>query len=145
MYHLWPNIPTPSTGKLKRDHITYQCKGSVGGGGGKEAGHGVGIWHFSKICCQIPCPQANHSSQMHKNFLELISFIRVATVREKSGKSQGKTKIFQGQGKVRELCFLVQCIKVGNGPLKAKWNLSAGCKESDFYSLPLGQGEANIY
>ena len=37
-----------STGKLKRDHITYQCKGSVGGGGGgwqggREAGHGVGI------------------------------------------------------------------------------------------------------
>ena len=53
--------------------------------------------------------------------------------------------IFQGQGKVRELCFLVQCIKVGNGPLKAKLNLSAGCKESDFYSLPLGQAEANIY
>ena len=71
MYHLWPNIPTPS--KLKRDHITYQCKGSVGGGGGG---------------CQIPCSQANHSSQMHKNFLELISFIRVATVREKSGKNK---------------------------------------------------------
>ena len=34
MYHLWPNIPTPSTVKLKRDHITYQCKGSVGGWGG---------------------------------------------------------------------------------------------------------------
>ena len=33
-------------------------------------------------------------------------------------------KIFQGQGKVREFCFLVQCIKVGNGPLKAKLNLS---------------------
>ena len=38
--------------------------------------------------------------------------------------SQGKTKIFQGQGKVRELCFLAQCIKVGSGPLKAKLNLS---------------------
>ena len=73
LYHLWPNIPTPSTGKLKRGHITYQCKGSVGWG-------------------QIPCPQANHFSQMHKSFPELISFIRVATVREKSGnflKSQG--------------------------------------------------------
>ena len=33
-------------------------------------------------------------------------------------------KIFQGQGKVRELCFLTQCIKVGNGPLKTKLNLS---------------------
>ena len=31
MYHVWPNIPTPN--KLKGDHITYQCKGSVGGGG----------------------------------------------------------------------------------------------------------------
>ena len=61
---------------------------SVGGGGCREAGHGVGIWHFSKICRQIPCPQANHSIQMHKNFLELISFIRVATVREKSEKNE---------------------------------------------------------
>ena len=33
MYQLCPNIPTRSTSKLKRDHITYQCKGSVGGGG----------------------------------------------------------------------------------------------------------------
>ena len=33
MYQLCPNIPTVSTTKLKRDHITYQCKGSVGGGG----------------------------------------------------------------------------------------------------------------
>ena len=33
-------------------------------------------------------------------------------------------KIFQGQGKVRELCFLVQCIKVGSEPLKTKLNLS---------------------
>ena len=92
--------PYPSTSKLKRDHITYQCKGSVAGvgggagrqgmvlGGGREAGHGVGIWHFSKICRQIPCPQANRSIQMHKNFLELISFIRVATVREKPGKNE---------------------------------------------------------
>ena len=40
MYHLWPNIPTPS--KLKRDHITYQCKGSVGGGGGRQ---GM-VWGF---------------------------------------------------------------------------------------------------
>ena len=33
MYHLWPNISDPSTGELKRDLITYQFKGSVGGGG----------------------------------------------------------------------------------------------------------------
>ena len=32
-------------------------------GGRGEAGHGVGIWLFSKICNQIPCPRANHSSQ----------------------------------------------------------------------------------
>ena len=39
-----------------------------GGGGGREAGHGVGIWHFSKICRQIPRSQANHSSQKQPNF-----------------------------------------------------------------------------
>ena len=82
MYHLWPNIPTPSTGKLKRDHITYQCKGSVGEGGG----------------VQIPCPQANHSSEMHKNFLELISFIRVVTVREKSGENKNFSRSGKSQG-----------------------------------------------
>ena len=38
MYQLCPNIPTPSTSKLKRDHITYQCKGSVLGGGGEGQG-----------------------------------------------------------------------------------------------------------
>ena len=37
MYQLCPNIPTRSTSKLKRDHITYQCKGSVGGGQGGRA------------------------------------------------------------------------------------------------------------
>ena len=44
---------------------TYQCNA---GGGQGEAGHGVGIWHFSKICRQIPCPWANHSRQMQPNF-----------------------------------------------------------------------------
>ena len=43
---------------------TYQCEA---GGGGGRTGHGVGIWHFSKICLQIPCPRANHSSQMQPN------------------------------------------------------------------------------
>ena len=33
-----------------------------------EAGHGVGMWLFSKICNQISCPRANHSSQMQPNF-----------------------------------------------------------------------------
>ena len=45
MYHLWRNTLTLS--KLKRDRITYQCKGSVGGGWGGgghgETVHGVGI------------------------------------------------------------------------------------------------------
>ena len=31
-------------------------------------GHRVGIWHFSKICRQIPCPRANHPSQLQPNF-----------------------------------------------------------------------------
>ena len=43
---------------------TYQCNAGRGG----EAGHRVGILLFSKICNQIPCPQANHSSQMQPNF-----------------------------------------------------------------------------
>ena len=92
-----------------------------------EAGHGVGIWHFSKIYRQSPCTQANHLTQMHKNFLALISFIRVAMVREKSGKNKNFSRSGKSQGifqKVRELCFLAQCIKVGNAPLKAKLNLS---------------------
>ena len=46
---------------------TNQCIAGGEGGGG-EAGHGVGIWHFSKICRQIPCPRGNHSSQMQSNF-----------------------------------------------------------------------------
>ena len=45
---------------------TCQCKAD--GGGGEEAGHGVGIWHFSKIFRQIPCLRAKHSSQMQPNF-----------------------------------------------------------------------------
>ena len=56
---------------------------------------------------------------MHKNFPVLISFIRLL----RSEKSQGKKKIFRGQGKVREFCFLTQCIKLGNRPLKLKLNL----------------------
>ena len=32
------------------------------------AWHGVGIWHLSKLCSQIPCPRANHCSQMQPNF-----------------------------------------------------------------------------
>ena len=35
--------------------------------GGERAVQGVGMWHFSKICSQIPCPRANHSSQLHPN------------------------------------------------------------------------------
>ena len=72
----------------------------VGGGGGGhgETVHGVGIWHFSKICRQIPFPQADHSSQMHKNILALISFIRVATVREKSGRNENFSSSGRSQG-----------------------------------------------
>ena len=44
MYQLCPNIPTPSTSKLKRDHITYQCKGSVLGWGGGGAGRQGLVW-----------------------------------------------------------------------------------------------------
>ena len=43
-------------------HLSMLCRR------GGKAGHGVGIWLFSKICNQIPCPRANHSSQMQPNF-----------------------------------------------------------------------------
>ena len=56
---------------------------------------------------------------MHKNFPVLISFIRVVGCY-----GRGKTKNFQGQGKVGEFCFPAQCIRVSNRPLKAKLNLS---------------------
>ena len=42
---------------------TYQC--NAGGGGGRAWGWDL---TFSKICSQIPCPRANHSSQMQPNF-----------------------------------------------------------------------------
>ena len=88
-----PGVPVSWKGTT----LPINVKGVLGGGG-REAGHSVGMWHFSKICCQIPCPQANHSSQMHKNFLELISFIRVATVREKSGKNKNFSRSGKSQG-----------------------------------------------
>ena len=80
--------------------LPINVKGVLGAGrgGGREAGHGVGMWPFSKICCQIPCPHANHSSQMRQNFLELISFIRVATVRDKSGKNKNFSRSGKSQG-----------------------------------------------
>ena len=89
-----PRVPISWKGTT----LPVNVKGVLEGGTSREAGHGVGIWHFSKICCQIPCPQANHSSQMHQNFLELISFIRVATVREKSGKNKNFSRSGKSQG-----------------------------------------------
>ena len=82
MYHLWPNIPTPSTGKLKRDHITYQYKGSVGGGGGFK----------------FPAHRQIIPVKCTKIFLELISFIRVVTVREKSGENKNFSRSGKSQG-----------------------------------------------
>ena len=35
---------------------------------GERQGIGWGFAFFSKICNQIPCPRANHSSQMQPNF-----------------------------------------------------------------------------
>ena len=79
MYHLWPNISDPSN--LKRDHITYQFKGSVGGGGG--AGRQGMVWGFDifpKFVVKLPA---------HRQIIPVkctkisLSFIRVATVREK--------------------------------------------------------------
>ena len=44
--------------------INVNPAGAGSGGGGRAW---VGIWHFSKICSQIPSPRAIHSSQMQPN------------------------------------------------------------------------------
>ena len=52
--------------KEKIDNAPISVKpagGGKGGGGGLRAWGGE-IRHFSKICRQIPCPRANHSSQL---------------------------------------------------------------------------------
>ena len=67
---------------------------------GGEAGHGVGIWHFSKICRQNPCPRANHSSKIHKNFPTpdgiLLSIIPRLDARKTQGKQENSI-IFTSQ------------------------------------------------
>ena len=93
MYQLCPTIPTVSTSKLKRDHITYQCKGSVGGG--REAGHGVGMWHFSKICCQIFLPTCKSFQSNAPKFPRADKFYQGCY-------SQGKVREKQKFFKVRE-------------------------------------------
>ena len=87
--------------QLTRDHITYQCKGSVGGGGGRGqggrewvlgGGQGGRAWCGDLTFVQnlssnsLPTGKSFHSNA--QKFPELISFIRVATVREKSGKNE---------------------------------------------------------
>ena len=51
----------------------------AGGGGGM-------LWGFDIVqIFVVKFPAHRHCSEMHKNFPALISFIRVAMVREKSG------------------------------------------------------------
>ena len=77
------------------DLCTYQFK--AGGGGGRAWG---GDLTFSKICRQIPCPWANHSSQMHKNFPTpggiLLSIIPWLDARKTQGKQENSI-IFTSQ------------------------------------------------
>ena len=98
MYQLCPNIPTPSTSKLKRDHITYQCKGSVGGGGGQGGRAWCGDVTFFQNLLSNSLPTGKSFQSNAQNFLELISFIRVATVREKSGKNKNFSRSGKSQG-----------------------------------------------
>ena len=46
----------------------------------------------------LPTAKINHSSQMHKNFLALISFTGVAMVREESGKNENFSRSGKSQG-----------------------------------------------
>ena len=85
MYHLWPNILTLS--KLKRDGITYQCKGSVGGWGG--------VWGNSAWCGDLTFFQnlSSNSLSTSKSF------------QSNTQKYPSADKFYQGcygQGKVRE-------------------------------------------
>ena len=87
MYHLWPNTLTLS--KLKRDRITYQCKGSVGGG------WGGGAWGNSAWCGDL-------------TFFQNLSSNSLSTSRSFQSNAQkypSADKFYQGcygQGKVRE-------------------------------------------
>ena len=64
------------------------------------AGHGVGIWLFSKICSQIPCPRANHSSQLQPNFPTPVKYT-------KAGPKKGTIKI--SPNKTLKYLFILRC------------------------------------
>ena len=72
---------------------------------GEESGHGVGIRHFSKICSQIPCPQANHSSQMQPNFP--TPGLHIAVKYPKAGPEKGTIKI--SPNKTLQSLFILRC------------------------------------
>ena len=97
MYHLWPNIPTPS--KLKRDHITYQCKGSVGVEGGQGSRAWCGDLTFFQNLSSNSLPTAKSFQSNAQKFPSSDKFYQGCYSR---GKVREKRKIFQGQGKVGE-------------------------------------------
>ena len=75
----WPNIPTPN--KLKRDHNTYQCKGSVKGGGGGRAW--CGDLTFFKNLSWNSLPTSKSFQSNAQKFPSADKFYQVAMVREK--------------------------------------------------------------
>ena len=94
MYQLCPNIPTPS--KLKRDHITYQCKGSVGGGGGGQGGRaGCGNVTFFQNLLSNSLPTGKSFQSNAQKFLRADKFYQ-------GYYSQGKVREKQKFFKVRE-------------------------------------------
>ena len=109
MYHLWPNIPTLS--KLKRDCITYQCKGSVGGGGG--------AWGNSAWCGDLTFFQnlSSNSLSTSKSF------------QSNAQKYPSADKFYQGcygQGKVREKWKFFKFREKSGNFLKSQGTLFSG-------------------
>ena len=71
---------------------SINVKAVLGGGGGVQ-GMVWGFDIFPKFVFKFPA-----HSQMHKNFLVLMSFTRVAMVREESGKNENFSRSGKSQG-----------------------------------------------
>ena len=111
---MWGQISLPRI-SWKGTTLPINVKAVWGGGGGGRAW--CGDLAFFKNLSWNSLPTSKSFQSNAQKFPSADKFYQGCY-------GQGKMKIFQGQGKVREPCFLAQCIKVGNGPLKTKLNLS---------------------